>query len=106
GGSMGGMQALEWCIMDERPRSAIFIGMGKAHSPWAIGISHTQRQAIYADPNWNNGHYSKNQPPAQGLALARQIAMISYRSKADYTLKFGRHSQPGSDQFQVESYLS
>ncbi|HLR25623.1 MAG TPA: homoserine O-acetyltransferase [Fodinibius sp.] len=106
GGSMGGMQALEWCIMDDRPRSAIFIGMGKAHSPWAIGISHTQRQAIYADPNWNGGRYSNEQSPAQGLALARQIAMISYRSETDYASKFGRHSQPKSNQFQVESYLS
>src|SRR5699024_2998284 len=40
GGSMGGMQALEFCIMDHRPKSAVFIGMGKNHSPWAIGLSH------------------------------------------------------------------
>ena len=106
GGSMGGMQALEWCIMDDRPRSAIFMGMGKAHSPWAIGISHTQRQAIYSDPNWNGGHYSEEKPPDKGLALARQIAMISYRSEIDYDQKFGRSAQVGSDQFEVESYLN
>ncbi|SHE57089.1 homoserine O-acetyltransferase [Fodinibius roseus] len=106
GGSMGGMQALEWCIMDDRPRSAVFVGMGKAHSPWAIGISHTQRQAIYNDPNWKEGYYSADQPPRKGLALARMIAMISYRSDADYENKFGRLPQEDGDQFQVESYLN
>ncbi|WP_372633995.1 homoserine O-acetyltransferase [Fodinibius sp.] len=106
GGSMGGMQALEWCIMDDRPRSAVFVGMGKAHSPWAIGISHTQRQAIYNDPNWKEGYYSADQPPKKGLALARMIAMLSYRSDADYENKFGRLPQEDGDQFQVESYLN
>lgn len=106
GGSMGGMQALEWCIMDDRPQSAVFVGMGKAHSPWAIGISHTQRQAIYNDPNWNGGYYTADNPPQEGLALARMIAMISYRSDADYENKFSRLSQEDREQFQVESYLS
>lgn len=106
GGSMGGMQALEWCIMDDRPRSAVFVGMGKAHSPWAIGISHTQRQAIFNDPNWNDGYYTADNPPKKGLALARMIAMISYRSDADYENKFGRFPQEEGNQFQVESYLN
>lgn len=106
GGSMGGMQALEWCIMDDRPQSAVFVGMGKAHSPWAIGISHTQRQAIYNDPNWKDGYYSADHPPKKGLALARMIAMVSYRSDADYENKFGRLPQEDGDQFQVESYLN
>lgn len=106
GGSMGGMQALEWSIMDDRPQSAILIGMGKAHRPWTIGISHTQRQAIYNDPNWNDGYYTEEEQPKNGLALARMIAMISYRSDSDYEDKFGRLPQPGNDQFQVESYLS
>ncbi|SMO54734.1 homoserine O-acetyltransferase MetX [Fodinibius sediminis] len=107
GGSMGGMQALEWSIMDDRPQAAVFIGMGKAHRPWAIGISHTQRQAIYNDPNWQGGYYNPENPPRRGLALARMIAMISYRSDTDYENKFGRLSQQGDDQdqFQVESYL-
>lgn len=105
GGSMGGMQALEWCIMDDRPQSAVLIGMGKAHRPRAIGISHTQRQAIYNDPHWNDGYYPEGQPPKEGLALARQIAMISYRSDTDYQQKFGRKLQDGTDYFEVESYL-
>src|SRR5699024_5738768 len=105
-GSMGGMQAREWCIMDDRPCSDILIGMGKDHNPWAIGISHTQRQAIYNDPNWSGGHYTKQEPPVQGLSVARQIAMISYRSESDYEVKFSRKKQSERDQFQVESYLS
>ncbi len=108
GGSLGGMQALEFCLMDDRPRSAVLIGMGKAHRPWAIGISHAQRCAIYADPNWNDGYYDPERPPADGLSVARMIAMNSYRSPEDYDQKFGRDLQPDrqEQQFQVESYLS
>lgn len=106
GGSMGGMQALEFALMDQRVQSVIPIAIGKAHTPWAIGISHTQRQAIYRDPNWNKGYYSKDEGPKDGLAIARMIAMISYRSPADYEQKFGRALQPDSPQFQIESYLN
>lgn len=106
GGSLGGMQALEFSIMDLRVRSAVLIGMGKAHSPWAVGISHTQRQAIYGDPNWNDGFYREQQPPAHGLALARMIAMNSYRSPADFQSKFARRLQDGTPEFEVESYLN
>jgi homoserine O-acetyltransferase len=106
GGSMGGMQALEFCIMDDRPQSAILIGMGKNHSPWAIGISHTQRQAIYSDPSWNGGFYSEEQPPEKGLTVARMIAMNSYRHPGNFEQKFGRELQDESGQFQVESYLN
>lgn len=108
GGSMGGMQALEFCIMDDRAQSAVLIGMGKSHRPWAIGISHTQRRAIYADPNWNDGYYDPERPPAEGLSVARMIAMNSYRSPGDFDQKFGRDFQPGSEnrQYQVESYLN
>lgn len=106
GGSLGGMQALEFAIMDLRTRSAVVIGMGKAHSPWAVGISHTQRQAIYNDPNWNEGYYDEEHPPDEGLSLARMIAMNSYRSPKDFESKFGRRLQEGSDIFEVESYLN
>ena len=106
GGSMGGMQALEWCLMDERPQSAALFGMGKQHRPWAIGISHTQRQAIYNDSNWAGGYYTEDQQPNDGLALARMIAMNSYRSPTDFEDKFSRRRQDSSDQFEVESYLS
>lgn len=106
GGSMGGMQALEFCIMDPRPSSAVLIGMGKAHRPWAVGISHTQRKAIYTDPNWQGGYYTDDNPPAQGLALARMIAMNSYRSPQNFDQKFGRKLQADANIYQVESYLN
>lgn len=106
GGSMGGMQALEFSIMDKRIRSAVLIAMGKAHSPWAIGISHAQRQAIYTDPKWNNGNYEKGDGPKSGLATARMMAMITYRTPKDYWSKFDRNLQGESDEFQVESYLN
>lgn len=106
GGSMGGMQALEWCIMDGRPEAAVLIGMGKQHQPWAIGISHTQRQAIYNDPNWGGGFYSDEHPPRRGLALARMIAMNSYRHPFDFDRKFARRRQGETTQFEVESYLN
>lgn len=106
GGSMGGMQVLELALMDERVQSIILLGMGKAHSAWAIGISEAQRQAIYADPNWNNGFYSSEAPPRKGLASARMMAMISYRSAFSFEKRFGRKKQTGQDQFEVESYLN
>ncbi len=106
GGSMGGMQALEFAVMDQRIRTAIPIAMGKAHTPWAIGISHVQRQAIYSDPDWNNGFYDTASPPNQGLANARMMAMLTYRAPSDYEQKFGREPQADSDLFQVESYLN
>lgn len=106
GGSLGGMRALEFSVMDSRVNSAVLIGMGKAHSPWAIGISHTQRQAIYNDPKWNDGYYSKDDPPRKGLAVARMIAMNSYRSPQDFESKFSRSLQDNSNQFQIESYLN
>lgn len=106
GGSMGGMQALEFTIMDKRIESAVLIAMGKAHTPWAIGISQAQRAAIKADAKWNNGNYPKNDGPFHGVAAARMMAMITYRTPEDYNRKFGRKLQNEDDMFQVESYLN
>ncbi len=105
GGSYGGMIALEFILIDDRIRSACLVAMGKSHSPWAIGISHAQRMALYADPKWNNGFYEKNNPPADGLAAARAMAMITYRTPQNYSKKFGRDSNPEKELFEVESYL-
>lgn len=105
GGSLGGMTALEFSIMDERIRSAVLIAMGKSHSPWAIGISQAQRMAIYADQYWQEGQYTDEHPPRNGLMAARAMAMITYRTPDNYTYKFGRNTQSESDEFQVESYL-
>jgi len=105
GGSMGGMVAIEFCIMDSRIKSACLIAMGKSHTAWAIGISEAQRMAIQADKNWNNGFYAEDQPPNEGLAAARCIAMISYRSPQNYDQKFGRNWNIQKNIFEVESYL-
>ncbi len=105
GGSYGGMVALEFAIMDERIKRACIVAMGKSHSPWAIGISHAQRLALYADPKWNDGFYDKKDPPANGLSAARAMAMITYRSPQNYEQKFGRDFNPEKKLFEVESYL-
>ncbi|MEX0610314.1 MAG: homoserine O-acetyltransferase [Balneolaceae bacterium] len=105
GGSLGGMTALEFAIMDERVQKAAVFAMGKAHSPWAIGISHAQRKAIYADQNWNGGFYSPENPPSSGLAAARAMAMITYRAPGNYEQKFQREINPEKKIYQVESYL-
>lgn len=106
GGSMGGMIALEFALMDERVQSAALFVMGKAHSPWAIGISEAQRLAIYTDENWKDGFYDANNPPAKGLAAARAMAMITYRTPQNYASKFGREIHPDKKMYQVESYLN
>ena len=77
GGSLGGMQALEWLVMyPELVKRGVLIACSAFQSAWQIGISETQRQAIYRDPKWRNGFYALDAPPADGLAIARQGAMI------------------------------
>ncbi len=106
GASMGGMQALEFGIMDKRPEQLLLIAMGKAHSAWAIGIGEAQRRAIYADPKWLDGHYPPGDPPASGLAAARMMGMITYRSASSFERRFGREPQQDKPCFQIESYLN
>lgn len=106
GGSMGGMQALEFTHMDGRIKAAAVIAAGAQHQPWAIGISEAQRQAIYADANWNGGRYSPDNRPVNGLSAARMMAMMTYRAHGQYNQRFGRQRQKETpEQFQVESYL-
>lgn len=114
GGSLGGMQTLEWAACGGDYVKAIMpMSCGAQHHPWQIAISEAQRQAIYADSDWCDGDYMlHNTFPARGLSVARAMAMISYRTHAGYGRKFGRrqvHSRSaGNDQerfFEVESYL-
>lgn len=105
GPSLGGMQVLEWAAsFPDRVRAIAPIGVSAAHSAWCIGISEAQRQAIYRDPLWREGHYEPETLPRQGLAVARMMAMVSYRSWANFESRFARE-RAGEDQFQVESYL-
>ena len=113
GGSMGGMQALSWAALyPERVRSAVVIASTARHSAQNIAFHEVGRQAIMADPRWNNGAYYGREAPVAGLAVARMAAHITYLSEAGLTEKFGRRLQNrdaksfGFDaDFQVESYL-
>ncbi len=114
GGSMGGMQALEWAATyPERVRAAIVIASTARHTAQNIAFHEVGRQAIMADPKWRGGdYYGYDDPPAAGLAVARMAAHITYLSEAGLTEKFGRRLQAreaksfGFDaDFQVESYL-
>src|SRR5512133_3018499 len=105
GGSLGGMQALEWALLHpELVESVVFIASTARHSAWCIGLSEAQRQAIYADPRWRGGAYDPADPPADGLAAARMMAMLSYRSQPSFEMRFGRRPQT-EDVYAVESYL-
>jgi len=90
GGSLGGLQALEWAWMDStRVRGVISIAASGRHSPWCIAWSEAQRLALKADPRYRDGDYSNDEAPAAGLAAARALAMISYRSAESLNQRFG-----------------
>ena len=118
GGSMGGMQALDWAVAHpDRVRSVVAIATAARHSAQNIAFHEVGRQAIMADPNWRGGSYPENAPPAAGRAVARMAAHITYLSEEGLTAKFGRRLQERSAtpankggfgfdaEFQVESYL-
>ena len=93
GGSLGGMQALEWgCQYSDWVESLVVIAAPGRHSAWCIGLSEAQRQAIYTDPQWQGGYYSADAPPVQGLAVARMVAMSTYRSWTSFQQRFARAS--------------
>ncbi len=113
GGSIGGMQVLEWCVRyPEMIISAIPLATTTRHSALAIAFNEVARQAIMADPKWNNGDYYSGEKPELGLAIARMVGHITYLSDESMRLKFGRRLQNKKDfsfnfdvDFQVESYL-
>lgn len=114
GGSMGGMQALQWAASyPERVLSVIPIAAAARHSSQNIAFHEVGRQAIMADPNWQGGSYfAHDRRPTAGLAVARMAAHITYLSEAALQRKFGRALQDRDSvsygfeaDFQVESYL-
>ncbi|MCB2148687.1 MAG: homoserine O-acetyltransferase [Deltaproteobacteria bacterium] len=113
GGSVGGMQALEWSVRyPDRVESAVLLATTTRHSALAIAFNEVARQAIMADPKWNGGDYHNGEKPDLGLAVARMIGHITYLSDESMRLKFGRRLQDKADfsfnfdaDFQVESYL-
>lgn len=106
GGSLGGMVALQWGRICNVPTDRVIVfAAPAATSPQSIGWNAVQRMAIEADPAWNGGDYPADCPPRAGLAAARALAMITYRSAAEFQVRFGRHGTRAKDRFDVESYL-
>jgi homoserine O-acetyltransferase len=118
GGSMGGMQVLQWAAQyPEAVFAALPIATASYHSAQNIAFHEVGRQAIFADPDWQNGRYWRNgRIPARGLAVARMCAHITYLSEEALTRKFGRRLQNApkdstevinlfGEMFEVESYL-
>ena len=113
GGSLGGMQALEWSLRyPDKVAGVIALATTMRHSALAIAFNEISRQAIMADPNWQRGHYYGAAKPDTGLAVARMIGHVTYLSDEAMRRKFGRRLQNKEDfsfqfdiDFQVESYL-
>jgi homoserine O-acetyltransferase/O-succinyltransferase len=114
GGSMGGMQVIEWAIRyPDRVFAALPIAAAAKHSAQNIAFHEVGRQAVMADPDWRDGRYlSHATRPTKGLGVARMAAHITYLSELALQRKFGRNFQNRDSRtfsfdadFQVESYL-
>lgn len=106
GGSMGGMQVLEWAARyPDRVAAAIPIATTPRHSAQQIAFNEVGRQAIMADPDWNDGNYYGGKLPGRGLAVARMVGHITYMSDESMRQKFGRRQREDQGIFEVESYL-
>jgi homoserine O-acetyltransferase len=112
GGSMGGMQVLQWVVsFPEMVQTAIPIATSARHSPQQIAFNEVGRQAIMADPAWKEGQYYGHAAPSRGLAVARMIGHITYMSDVSMAEKFGRRvkeerpEKKFSPDFEVEGYL-
>ncbi|MGD0885939.1 MAG: homoserine O-acetyltransferase [Thermodesulfovibrionales bacterium] len=112
GGSMGGMQVLEWMTAyPGRILSAIPIATSAGHSPQQIAFNEAGRQAIMADPDWKSGYYYGGPLPVRGLSVARMIGHVTYMSDQSMDEKFGRQvrsrgqADKFSSDFAVERYL-
>ncbi len=113
GGSMGGVQVLQWTVSyPDSVSKAIAIATTSHSSPQQIAFNEVGRIAIISDPKWSEGNYYSQSPPVHGLALARMIGHITYLSDDSMQHKFGRRLQGKNKydfdlafDFEVESYL-
>lgn len=118
GGSFGGQQALEWAIAyPDLVRQVVVVAATGALTAQAVAFSEVGRQAIMADPRWQNGSYLPGQGPEAGLAIARMLGMITYQSEEGMELRFARRPARRPDStapsghaafggaFDVEGYL-
>ena len=114
GGSMGGMQALDWTVRYPAfVRRAAVIAAPARTAALAIALNEIQRQAILRDPAWQDGRYDDGHGPQAGLGLARMVGMVSYGSEAALDRKFGRRAvsahtghPPAARRFEIENYLA
>lgn len=111
GGSFGGMQANQWAIdYPDFLDNVVNLCSSLTLSAEAIGFNHVMRQAVINDPHFNNGDYYEGSHPDNGLAIARMLGMLTYRTDIQLAKAFGRatknEGQYWGDYFQVESYLS
>jgi homoserine O-acetyltransferase len=112
GGSMGGMRVLEWCVgFPARVERAVVIAVGAAATAEQIGLCSLQARAIRADPAFAGGdYYDNDEGPSQGMAIARGMGQVSYRTRAELDGRFSREAQ-GAEQplkggrYSIESYL-
>ncbi len=114
GGSLGGMQALQWALdYPQRVGKAVVVGAYDHFSAMGIALNAVAREAIRIDPRYNGGAYDPADPPAAGIELARKIAMLTYKSEALFAERFGRRPDRAggdpyvnaADRFDVEGYL-
>ncbi|KAH7324632.1 homoserine o-acetyltransferase [Stachybotrys elegans] len=92
GGSLGGMFVLEWAYLGkEYIRCIVPIATCSRHSAWGISWGEAQRQSIYADPKYDDGYYTFDDPPSTGLGAARMSALLTYRSRNSFETRFGRN---------------
>ncbi len=113
GGSMGGMQVLEWAVAyPDRVHLVVPVATAARQPVQAIAFNEVGRQAIMADPDWRGGHYYGKKPPSRGLSVARMVGHITYLSDEAMQEKFGRrlrdiheYSFTFSADFEIESYL-
>lgn len=114
GGSLGGMQALQWALdYPQRVGKAVVVGAYDHFSAMGIALNAVAREAIRIDPRYRGGDYDPADPPTAGIELARKIAMLTYKSEALFAQRFGRKLDRSggnpyanaTDRFDVEGYL-
>lgn len=114
GSSMGGMTVLAYCaLFPDTARNLVSISGSARSTPFAIALRSLQREIIRRDPAWADGNYTADSVPITGMRLARKLGMITYRSAAEWQVRFGRErasverkaGDPFGIDFEVESYL-
>jgi homoserine O-acetyltransferase len=106
GGSLGGFQALEWAFFGPKyVKLVVALACNAKQTAWQIGLNAVQRNAIFSDRSWQDGHYMLENPPSVGLGIARQLAMITYRTHTVYAQKFDRNTAESASNSSTNSTI-